>query len=204
MKAGVSYMSEPVAVNTTRLLLALALSTAPLALARADAPAPAPITLSQALASQAGSWSGKLEYRDYSADKWFGLPVKVSVRDGGDGVTLIRIADFDDGPKAGIVRITTISMLGADGLTEYSTSYRKGRVPELSAARLQLTAARDLRHWTIVATETSTDDDRPATIRVTTTRNGAELTSLKEVDFTDDAKSEWLVRNRTTLVRVSR
>ena len=46
------------------------------------------------------------------------------------------------------------------------------------------------------------DDDRPALIRVTTNRAGAKLTSLKEVDFTDDSKTEWLVRNRTTLERV--
>ncbi len=186
----------------TKALPALALLAAALSPAGVDVPPTTPLTLDQALASQVGDWTGKLEYRDYSADKWFGLPVKVSIRDGGDGVTQIRVADFDDGPKAGIVRITTISMLGKDGQTEYSTGFRKNRVPELGTARLTLAAAQDPQHWTIVATETGSDDDRPATIRITTTRDGASLTSLKEVDFSDDSKSEWLVRNRTVLAQV--
>ena len=54
-------------------------------------------------------------------------------------------------------------------------------------------------HWTLVETVHGKDDDRPATIRVTTTRDGASLVTLKEVDFTDDAKAGWLSRNRTTL-----
>ena len=56
------------------------------------------------IASQVGEWTGKLEYRDYQADRWFGLPMRVSVTDGGDGVTQIRVADFDDGPRVGVVR----------------------------------------------------------------------------------------------------
>lgn len=184
----------------TRAILALAVAVLAVP-AGAQEPNPAPLTLSEALASQLGSWTGKLEYRDYSADRWFGLPVTVTIRDGGDGVTQIRTADFDDGPKTGIVRITTISMLGKDGVTEYSTAFRKGRVPELAVARLTLTAARDATHWTVVSTEEGKDDNRPATLRLTTTRDGATLTTLKEVDFSDDAKAEWLVRNRTVLVR---
>ncbi len=46
------------------------------------------------------------------------------------------------------------------------------------------------------------DDDRPALIRVTTTRSGARMVTLTEVDFTDDKVETWLVRNRTTLDRV--
>src|SRR4051794_2519895 len=144
-----------------------------------------------------GRWQGKLEYRDYQADKWFGLPVKVEVRDGGDGVTLIRTADYDDGPKTGNVRITTVSMLAKDGIHESSATFRKGREPELETAALALTAARDATHWTLVETVAGKDDDRPATIRLTTTRDGASLVTLKEVDFTDDANAEWLTRNRT-------
>ena len=173
-----------------------------------QAPAPAPLTVAQARQSLVGEWRGKLEYRDYQADKWFGLPVKVLVRDGGDGVTLIRTADFDDGPpnlltKApGIVRITSVSLL--DGANETTATFRKGRKPELETAALTLGAAsKDATHWTLVETEQATDDDRPATIRLTTVREGGKLVTLKEVDFADDTKSEWLVRNRTTLERVA-
>ena len=161
---------------------------------------PAPLTVAAARQSLLGRWTGKLEYRDYRADRWFGLPVTVEVRDGGDGVTLIRTADYDDGPATGMVRITTVSMLGADG-QETSATFRKGRKVELSTASLSLApgAARD--RWTLVETIAGQDDDRPATLRYTTVRDGASLVTLKEVDFTDDAAATWLVRNRTTLTR---
>ena len=163
----------------------------------------AAVTVAAARQSLVGQWQGKLEYRDYQANKWFGLPLKLEVRDGGDGVTLIRAADFDDGPKVGNVRITTVSIL--DSTTETSATFRKGRKPELSTATLALSpSSKDSIHWTLVEIEIATDDDRPATIRVTTTRDGDKLVALKEVDFTDDAKAEWLTRNRTTLSQTSK
>jgi len=170
------------------------------ALAAPAAPVTVPLTVSTARQSLVGEWRGKLEYRDYQADKWFGLPVKVSVRDGGDGVTLIRTADFDDGPKTGIVRITSVSLL--DGASETTATFRKGRKPELATAALALgSASKDATLWTLIETAIATDDNRPATIRLTTVRDGGKLVTLKEVDFSDDAKAEWLVRNRTTLER---
>ena len=182
-------------------MIALLLALAPLA---TQAATPAPLTIAQARASTLGNWRGKLEYRDYQADKWFGLPVAVIVSDGGDGVTQLRVADFDDGPKTGTVRITTVSILDPALGTETGASFRKGRVPELQTARLTLAAARDPTHWTLVETIAGTDADRPATLRETTVRDGARMVTLKEVDFTDDAKVEWLVRNRTTLLRATR
>ena len=177
------------------------------ALAMQAPAAPAPMTVAQARQSLVGEWRGKLEYRDYQADKWFGLPVNVSVRDGGDGVTIIRTADFDDGPpnssnkSARIVRITSVSLL--DGTTETTATFRKARKPELSIATLTLGAAsNDTTHWTLVETATATDDNRPATLRLTTVRDGGKLVTLKEVDFSDDTKAERLVRSRTTLERV--
>ncbi|MCW3797805.1 hypothetical protein OMW55_08315 [Sphingomonas sp. BN140010] len=162
-----------------------------------------PLTVAAARMAQVGRWQGKLEYRDYQADRWFGLPVTVEVRDGGDGVALLRVADFDDGPKVGAVRITTASMLLADGARESSVSLRKGRDVELSTARLSLReGATGPANWTLVSEETGRDDDRPARIRVTTARAGDQMVALKEVDFTDDAAEAWLVRNRTTLRRL--
>ena len=162
---------------------------------------PAPLTVAAARQSLVGQWRGKLEYRDYQADKWFGLPLDLAVRDGGDGVTLIRVADFDDGPKTGIVRITTVSLL--DGAAETSATFRKGRKPELSTATLTLgPVSRNATHWTLIETATATDDNRPATLRITTMRLGDTLMALKEVDFTDDQTVTWLVRNRTTVKRM--
>lgn len=189
--------------ETTMPLLAAILLAAATAQPAAAPAAPAPLTVAAARAAQFGRWQGKLEYRDYQADRWFGLPVTVAVRDGGDGVTQLRVADYDDGPKAGTVRITTVSMLLKDGTSESSASFRRNNTPELTTARLTLQpGAADPAHWTLVAEETGTDDDRPARIRVTTTRAGDQLTALKEVDFTDDAAETWLTRNRTTLRRI--
>src|SRR5690349_22574406 len=101
------------------------------ALLFAAAAVQSPLDIAAARASLVGRWQGKLEYRDYQADKWFGLPVKVEMRDGGDSVTLIRTADYDDGPKTGNVRITTVSMLAADGAHESSATFRKGKTVEV-------------------------------------------------------------------------
>src|SRR5205085_151195 len=130
-------------------------------------------TVATARTSLIGRWEGKLEYRDYQADKWFGLPVLVEVRDGGDGVTLIRTADYDDGPSTGVVRITTVSMLAEDGQHESAATFRKGRPVEVETAALRLSEVRDKEHWTLVETIAGSDDDRPAAIRLTTTRDGS-------------------------------
>ena len=168
----------------------------------APASAQATMTIAEARQSLVGRWEGKLEYRDYQADRWFGLPVKVEVRDGGDGVTLLRIADFDDGPSTGVVRVTTVSMLGADGRSETSASFRKGRAVELQKAELNLAGGGADQRWTLVELIDGMDDDRPAQIRLTTRRDGTSLVTLKEVDFQDDKTTAWLVRNRTTLSAV--
>lgn len=176
----------------------LLLAVAAPALAHATSP-----DLSAARASQVGRWEGRLEYRDYQSNRWEGIPVRVEIRDGGDGVTQIRTADFDDGPKVGNVRITSVSMIGKDGKTEFSADFRDGREPGLTSATLSLTHATDATHWTIVSETRSTDDDRPARLRVTTNRDGANMVALKEVDFLDDAGESWVQRNRETLKRLN-
>ena len=55
--------------------------------------------------------------------------------------------------------------------------------------------------WTITYAQTGSDDDEPAEIRVTETRNGAALTSVKEVRPVG-ATTPWLFRNETRLRRV--
>ena len=126
------------------------------------------------------------------------------VEDQGDGATIIRRSDFDDGPKVGNVRITTVELYDAAKGTIAVGTFRKGREPEISiyAARLE-DGATDAAHWTMVEETKATDDDRPATLRLTTVRNGDALETLKQVDFLDDAKSEWVTRNRMRLMRIS-
>ena len=188
-------------MNARRFPLFLALfAAAPIA---AEEPAAPPPTLAEARASTAGSWRGELQYRDYQSNEWVGIPVTVTTEPVGDGVTLVRRAVFDDGPRRGAVYITSVEMLAKDGAKEFSTSFRAGNEPEIGRFTLALAEARDAEHWTIVATAQGTDDDRPAMIRETTMRDGGRLTTLKEVDFTDDADDDWLPRNRTLLERVA-
>ncbi len=160
------------------------------------------VGLSAVRASLAGKWQGKLEYLDYSAGKWFGLPVTTVVEDQGDGATVIRRSDFDDGPGTGIVRITTIELFDAARSTVAAGTFRKGRTAEIVTYAVRLQGKpRDATHWTMVEEAKSTDDDRPATLRLTTVRDGESLETLKEVDFLDDDKIAWLTRNRTRLTR---
>lgn len=182
----------------TAVALAGLLTAATPATAQDAAPA---ITLAEARASTAGDWTGQLQYLDYSSGEWQGIPVTVSNEVVGDGNTIVRRAAFDDGPRVGLVYITSMAMLGKDGATEYTTGFRAGRTPELSAYTLTLTAAKDAEHWTIRAELDGTDDDRPARIRETTTRDGASLVTLKEVDFLDEPGEEWFSRNRSVLER---
>ena len=182
----------------TLVLAGLAVTVASTSLAQT---APGAVTLTSIRAGMAGNWKGQLEYRDYQADRWFGLPVQVRIEIMRDGLTLIRHADFDDGPKAGIVTITTAALLDPATGREQSVSFRKGRVAELDTATMRLTRAEAADRWTIEEVQDGRDDDRPARIRETTKRDGATMVTLKEVDFLDDKTETWLTRNRITLTR---
>jgi hypothetical protein len=184
------------AVGIKIAFIALALYAIP---ARAE---PA-IDIGIARASLVGSWEGQLEYLDYSADKWFGIPVMTSIEDGGDGATMIRKSDFDDGPKVGNVRITSIELFDAATQTMSVGTFRKGKQADISnySMRFEGTPA-DATHWTIVEETSGMDDNRPATLRTTTTRDGDHIIAVKQVDFQDDDKAEWMVRNRTRLTRL--
>jgi hypothetical protein len=161
----------------------------------------ATIDVQQARAGLVGAWRGELAYRDYQADRWFGLPITVTMELVPDRVTLIRRAVFDDGPRVGAVHITTVAILDPKTGMESSASFRAGRAVEPDAANLRMTSVTDATHWTMTGERVGRDDDRPARIRETTTRDGTKLVTLKEVDFTDDAAETWLARNRTTLTQ---
>lgn len=185
----------------TLLAASLALAIVP---AAAPAAAQAPLDIAALRLATAGPWEGKLEYLDYSANRWFGIPMTVLIEDQGDGVTLIRKAQFDDGPRVGIVRITTVELFDPATGQETSASFRKGRETSLDTTTLRLPVpATDATHWTTVAETTGKDNNRPARLRQTTVRDGDVMTSLKEIDFLDDEGEAWISRNRTTLRRVT-
>lgn len=161
--------------------------------------------VSPLLAATAGSWAGELQYRDYETNKWEGLPVKVRIAMQPDGVTMIRTAAFDDGPKTGTVWITTASQFDPASGNEAYAGFRKGRGADSGQRALSLVGSpRDASHWTMVALETRLDGDSQAQVRETTTRNGSSMVTLKEVNPLDDGKDEWLPRNRTVLKRTGR
>lgn len=189
-----------------KLAVPALLASAPPALAQSTAPPPpaeaTTLSIPALRAGLAGQWTGTLEYRDYTANEWFGIPMTVRIEDVGDGATLIRHGQFDDGPVVGIIRITTVQFFDATTGTEITGMYRRGRAVEQVRYALTLSGApADATHWTMVAITTSTDDNRPARLRETTTRNGDTIETLKEIDWTDDAGENWLARNRTLLTR---
>jgi hypothetical protein len=163
-----------------------------------------PIDIAAARASMTGKWEGSLEYLDYSANKWFGIPVKTQVEDQGDGATMIRKSDFDDGPKVGTVRITSVELFDTAAATVTSGTFRKGRAVDVSTYKVRLEGApTKLNQWVLVEEVLGKDDNRPAFLRLTTTRDGDTMETIKQIDFQDDDKSEWITRNRTRLKRVA-
>ena len=161
---------------------------------------PAPVDVATARASLAGAWEGRLEYLDYGANKWFGIPVNTMVENQGDGATVIRKSDFDDGPKVGNVRITSVELYDPAAATVTTGTFRKGRTVEVDTYKVRMEGTpADATHWTMVEESLGKDDDRPATLRLTTTGNGDKIETVKQIDFQDDNKAEWITRNRTRL-----
>lgn len=181
----------------------LVLSLVPVTAASAQPASSSSPDAAAARASLVGSWEGELGYLDYSVNRWFGIPVKTQIIDQGDGGTMLRVSDFDDGPKVGNVRITTGELFDGQASTVTVASFRKGRTVEVMTYSVRMDpVSRDAMHWTMIEEAKATDDDRPATLRLTTVRDGDKVETLKQVDFMDDDKSEWLTRNRTRLTRV--
>ena len=178
------------------LALSIAMTGSPLLAEPMLAPA-------ELLAATAGRWTGELQYRDYETNQWQGLPVKVVIVSQPDGVTTVRTAAFDDGPKTGTVWITTLVQVDPKAGRVAYAGARKGRALDSGSAALALVApAKDARHWTLIETELRQDGGGMAQVRETTTRDGDRMITLKEVNPVDDGKDEWLPRNRTMLTLV--
>jgi hypothetical protein len=163
-----------------------------------------PLTISQLRSATAGNWTGQLEYLDYQANQWFGIPMTVAIEPQIDRVTVIRKSEFDDGPVTGMVQITTVSLVNDSNATESSAIFRKNRPMDADVWQVRLAApARDLTHWTIIAETNGKDGNGQAKLRETTTRDGDSLVTLKEVNPDGDGKDEYFVRNRTRLLKVA-
>jgi hypothetical protein len=161
-----------------------------------------PVDVATARDSLNGHWEGTLEYLDYSANQWFGIPVKTYVEDQGDNATTIRRSDFDDGPMVGNVRITSVELFDAAAGTVTTGTFRKGREASITAYAVRMEGiSKDPLSWTMIEEVKAQDDNRPAMLRETTVRDGDKIETLKQVDFLDDDKQEWINRNRSKLTK---
>ena len=183
-------------VNTGLKIAAL------LGLAAAPPPGP-PLATPSAPALElalAGHWTGTLGYRDYQSNTLFRLKVSTEVRAVGDGVTLVRVSEFDEGPGRTPAFITSASLYDPAASTVTTASLRKGRAVEAATETLRVAAYGDATHWTVIAEIDGKDDNTPARLRVTEIRDGTWLTATKEV--MPMGTSAWAFRNVTELVRV--
>jgi len=183
---------------TLRLLLTALLLSLTLAVVARAQEAPTATELRLGLA---GRWTEALGYRDYQTDQLQEVPVATTIATPGDGATLIRQSLFDDGPGKP-VWITTISLDDPGAGASTSTSFRAGGTPELSTETVRVSAFVDPTHWTLIYAETGEDDDAPADIRVTETRDGDVLLTVKEVRPVGAADDAWRFRNHARLTRV--
>jgi hypothetical protein len=155
--------------------------------------------------SLAGSWKGALEYRDYQSNSKFELPMMTTISVGADGATITRVSAFDDGPKTGMVYITTVSLYeptnGAANARAKLTqsSFRKGRPVETWTENVAIQSYTDAERWTLIYSRTGTDGNDAADIRLTSMRNGDTLTTVKEVKKPSEPDSAYAFRNQTVL-----
>lgn len=163
----------------------------------ADAP-PKPVALEAGLA---GRWTGVLQYRDYQSHGLVSLPVKTELRALPDAATVLDISAFDDGPKTGTVTITSIRLFDPKSDTVRSAGFRRGDTPEIETETTSVAHYIDPLHWTLVYAHTGTDDDKPADIRTTETRDGAVLTAIEEYRPVADHVGGWKFRNQTRLTQ---
>lgn len=162
-------------------------------------PGPAAVDLERGLA---GHWRGVLQYRDYQSDRLLDLPMRSQIQVGPDQVTITRLSTFDDGPVTGWVYITTTSLFDAPAAGKVSSAmFRKGRAVQTWTEDTQVQQHQDAEHWTVVSLQVGQDNRQPAVIRTTQTRDGATLSTRKEVKPPDAPDSAYVLRNETRLTR---
>jgi hypothetical protein len=76
---------------------------------------------------------------------------------------------------------------------------RKGRPMTLNTETAETTRWIDASHWTVISREDGVDDEKPAAIRITLTRDGSTLTALKEVKAPESPDASYRFRNQTVL-----
>ncbi len=162
--------------------------------AAAEAPAPAVLE-----AGLAGDWHGALGYRDYQSNTLFELAVDTDIRALADGVTVIRVSRFDEGPRKAPAFITTATLFAGGEAT--AAGLRAGRPVELTTDHVSVARFADATHWTLVYERDGEDGGTKARLRSTETRTGDALLTVKEVIPAGSPDGTWQFRNQTRLTR---
>lgn len=152
-------------------------------------------------AGLAGAWTGALGYRDYQTNKLTELSVETRIDSVADGMIQIRTSRFDEGPGRKPVWITTASLDDPTAGTVTSATLRAGNKVEPETEAVEVARYASPTSWTLIYRQTSSDDDKPADIRVTETRTGDALLAVKEVSPV--GAGTWSFRNQTRLKRVT-
>ena len=180
-----------------RLIILISVLTATSAVAQTP-PQPTPAKLESGLS---GQWTGTLTYRDYQSDKMVDLPMRADYRALDDGATVINIATFDDGPKAGNVIITTVELFNLKTGTVDNVAFRRGRPQDKETDKTSVAAYTDDQHWTLQFDHDGMDGKLKAHIRSIETRDGDTLTIEEDVVPLVGPKKDWKMRNITKLTR---
>jgi len=162
-------------------------------LVQADEPA------ASVLGASTGAWEGELYYLDYQSGQRFGIPMRIDAELMPDGATLIRRLTFTD--PGNLVHAVNLSTVDRDTGELVEAYFREGR-GEMNRYEIVRTDFSDEANWELVYEQDGVDDDRPARIRHTITRDGISMTSSKEVRFLDD-EGDFFLRNGTELEVVS-
>ena len=147
------------------------------------------------LGASTGAWEGELYYLDYQSGQRFGIPMRIDAELTPDGATLIRRLTFAD--PGNLVHAVNLSTVDRDTGELVEAYFREGR-GEMNRFDIVKIDFKDEAAWELVYEQDGIDDDRPARIRHTLSRDGKTMSSSKAVRFLDD-EGEFFLRNGTEL-----
>ncbi len=147
------------------------------------------------LGASTGEWEGELYYLDYQSGQRFGIPMRVDAELTPDGTTLVRRLTFTD--PGNLVHAVNLSTIDRDTGELVEAYFREGRgeMNRFDIVKIDFT---DETEWELIYEQDGIDDDRPARIRHTVSREGNSMSSSKAVRFLHD-DGEYFVRNGTVL-----
>ena len=151
------------------------------------------------LQASTGTWEGELYYLDYQSGQRFGIPMRVEASLTPDGATLVRRLVYTD--PGVLVHAINLTTLDRDSGELVEAFFREGK-GEIMRAEVTAINYTDEDSWRLVYELDGMDDDRPARIRHTISREGDGLKARKEVRYVDGGP-EYFERNGSELTLIS-